>query len=440
MSETDAQGSRPGGLAQGVADRLSRPRGDRAALALLRPIDFASRALWLAVVLLAFSTGVGGPLGVISPAIPVFALVALTTALLWGLGGLRLPAPSTLPTLGGSLLLASILLSWPMAPHVMVAGKRVLDNALGFAAFVFMVSWISLPSQELHSLFRGTVHAVVLCGVAISLYCLANFASAIARHGSTALLERFSGGALGLPWGVSNVVAGVLILPLFTAILGLRLWPHGAWARVCLFAVVAMSLAVLSTMSRGAISAVAGGLLVLAMLGGHRRVLGFFALATGAMLLVLKWLSSDYVVGQILMDRLSLASDLNGRLPIWQQSISLLMARPFHAIGYYGSLEVFGYSSHSYILTTLLERGLVGTGLALVLPTLAVSRVIGGLSSRKGRSRFFCVWAVALGVAAFAHLLVEDVNFNDQYILLGWVVWGLVFVGTSAIQAGGADS
>jgi O-antigen ligase len=268
----------------------------------------------------------------------------------------------------------------------------------------------------------------IVTGATIGIFFVVNFAGAVAAHGLPAvLLDRVTGGLSSLPWGASNVVASHLILPFF-----LTFAPNAraAGGRRAVYVWIALTLVL------GLV------LLLLVLRGRARRRLAAFLLSG-----LLAVLVADYVTGALAeqfaapaLERFSGADigDLNGRTTIWEQFLSAFAESPALGIGYYASTRALESTGHNFLLTTLVERGVVGFCLsALVLVTAAAAIVRTYRLSADPTLRAFTGCLAIGGGASCFHLLFEDANFTQPYIILSWVALALPELTLRHAQTGG---
>jgi O-antigen ligase len=192
---------------------------------------------------------------------------------------------------------------------------------------------------------------------------------------------------------------------------------------------------ILMTQSRGAMLSGAFGLLLLALFfrgRARRRLLTFVAITWILWTLFDRWTSSimeEQVISEIVA-RFSGddVSSLNGRVEIWQQFAEEFWNSPLIGSGYYSTLYTIGSSGHNLILTTVIERGLVGLALSAGILLKAADEVVRGfLRANTPNSKLFFACIGAGGAASLLHLMVEDAFFTQQYIVYSWVALAIVF-------------
>ncbi len=391
------------------------------------------------MLLMPFSTG--AQLGVFSFGLPFLGLLTLHYLMM------QIANPSMSPwrrqiSLYALLLIAAIAISslYALAPFASFA--RLVPNVLGFFTFLLLISpFFGEPAS--HSTYEFTARMYVAGGALVAAYFLGNFAYAVSTIGVAAVfLDRVTGGVISLPWGATNVVASVLLFPLFLTFYFTNAGPHPSGKWWYLLARILMLAAIAVTLSRGAALSTAFGLVLLAFFfqgRARRRVIVFLLLATGAAWYVNRQIED--VMSQQLVSALvnrfqdSDVKDFNGRVLLWTLFGSAFLKAPLLGIGYYSSLYYFQASGHNIILTTLVERGLIGLGLSAVLPAKAGRTLVFGLRNAGDactRTMFACM--TAGGFASMLHLMIEDANFTQQYIVYSWVAFALVFQAVQVIR------
>jgi hypothetical protein len=389
------------------------------------PLGVVTLLLWIGILLLPFSTSTDSSVGVISYGVPVIGSAAALGMIVALLGGLRLSTGQAIPMAAGSALITSIALSWMVAPDPLVSGKRFLVNLIGFALFSIFLAQAGQPEEHERRFFSGTVKATVLSGSLIGVYYLAHATLVIAQYGIGAVALREVGDLMSLRWGASNTIAGILV-PI--AFLGIYQWHTAQRRRLIWFVcVILMMCTVLLTLSKGANIALGVGLILFFLALRHVRFLLVFAT-----LIVLGFVLYSYYeppqLNNFIADQVPNAHDFDGRTEIWKASLAEAIEAPLQMRGYYSSLGNFGHSSHNYLLTTMLERGFIGLLLSLTLPVTGLLYALRGSLCPNRKMRYFYLALLCGGIASAIHMQVEDINFTDQFIVLTWIMWGLLFV------------
>ena len=401
------------------------------------------RALLLVgVVLMPFSTGAGA--GSVVVAYGLAPLLLLTVLLLFGLL-LRPDVPRGVGDgwLAGTLLMFALAAGTVYAPRPLETLARSGPALLGFAAFAFVLSPF-YPQPRSGSAVRlraprseDLASLLVVAGAVLALYFLVHYAIAVATNGLLAvLLDRVTGGAMSLPWGSSNVVASCFLFPIFLTFYAARGEVGRARRWMAIGARLLMMAGLVATVSRGAIGAMLLGLVFHLAIAGRGRRLG---LASGFAAVLLLAIGVDVAKGGAYSTQLadlvvsrfdaSEVRELNGRTDHWVEFAELFATAPLLGTGYYGTMTVAGGTAHNLPLTTLAERGLLGTLCSVGVLLLAAWRALAGrLRARDRADRLLFASILSGGVAALIHLMVEDANLTHQYIVFSWLALALPLV------------
>lgn len=398
-------------------------------------------ALVVGFVLLPFSTGPGQALPVLSYGLPFFALAMVGVAGRLLLNTLRFPATNKAPVVVGALYTVVVLASLATASDRQVQGLRTVWVLLGFVVFLYVFSVCSTSAYEAaeRSIIRYA-SVLVVSGSILALYFLLNMMIAVMRHGfGEVIIERYVGGAMALPWGASNVIAAALLMPLFASLFiwkqrGLRSWRPAIPAALILAAILA-------TMSRNALSAVAIGLLAQAIFGRSLK-----SIAVLVLVFAVAWVAVGHVGGrngleliyQTRLGNVQQIEGLNGRLGVWTASIAQFTAHPWEPVGYYGSLNSQGTTSHNILLTALVEQGpsgVVATA-ALLLSALWWAWKARYRNTLVGPTRAWDRTALFCGMLAIvANLQLEDAYFTLPYCMYFWTFLALAASGLRPVAA-----
>ncbi len=395
--------------------------------------------LLLGVVLMPFSTGAGA--GSVVVAYGLAPLLLLTALLLFGLL-LRPDLPRGVGDgwLAGALLMFALAAGTVYAPRPMETLARSGPALLGFAAFAFVLSPFH-PQPRSGSAVRlraprseDLATLLVTAGTVLAAYFLVHYAVAVATNGLFAvLLDRVTGGVMSLPWGSSNVVASCFLFPIFLTFYGARGEVRRTQRWAMIGARLLMMAGLVATVSRGAIGAMLLGLFFHLVIAGRGRRTG---LASGMVAVVLLAIGVDVANGgaystqlaDLVMSRFDATEvrELNGRTEHWSEFADLFLAAPLLGTGYYGTMSIAGGTGHSLALTTLAERGLLGTLCSVAVLVLAAWRALAGrlrASDRADRLLFASI--LSGGAASLIHLMVEDANLTHQYIVYSWLALAL---------------
>jgi len=410
--------------------------------ATMRWHDRTAFALLLAgLILLPFSTPAGPGSVVVSFGMPLLGLlVAIFSAWWWWRPRVRREYAAALGC--AFALLAAQTISTIHSPVLIPSAARWLANVVGFGVFAYLLSptLFHLPQAATVPRFRVALTVLVASAAVLSLYFIATFVLAVQAYGFlTVVAQRYAGGAMALPWGASNAIASPLIYPFFFA---LYLTPSAALTRARRLLVKSVTLllclAITLTLSRGAILATVFGALLLAALLDVRsqvRLLASLVLIAAAVVAFNYWLVSQQFlsegIGGAFVERVQRQdiATLNLRTVVWAEYLQLLGKSPLLGEGYYSSVWLHDMTPHNIVLTTFIERGLIGFVLSAAV-VMYGAWVIGRdlrLPGLRRRDPFF-PYAAAGGVASLVHLMVEDANFTQQYIIYSWIFLAVIFL------------
>lgn len=390
---------------------------------------------WLFVIgllLVPFSTGT--EVAVMSYGLPALLVLNLCYIVMQ----IQTPVLSSrqqLPAGLGLLLIVAITATSLYAPEPQASFARVAPNIIGFLVFLYLLSPF-YQGDRMGTRFESVAKVYVASATIVAFYYLINFIGAVNEIGLAGVfLDRVTGGIISLPWGATNVVASVLLLPmLLTFYFGVT-EPRKKVRAYYFIARTAMVATILMTQSRGAMLSGAFGLVLLALFfkgRDRRRLLTFVAITWLLWTLFDRWVSSimaEQVISEIVA-RFSGddISSLNGRVEIWQQFATEFWNSPLIGSGYYSTLYTIGSSGHNLVLTTVIERGLIGLALSAGILLKAAEEVVRGFfRANTQNTRLFFACLGAGGAASMLHLMVEDANFTQQYIVYSWVALALVF-------------
>lgn len=393
--------------------------------------------IWLlfaaGMLLLPFSSGT--EVAVMSYGLPVLLIVGICYIILQ----IRAPflaSAQQLPAFLGLLLILAISATSIYAPEPEASFARVVPNVIGFLVFLYLLSPFCGLAGTVER-FEAVAKVYVASAIVVAFYYLINFIGAVNEIGLAGVfLDRVTGGIISLPWGATNVVASVLLLPmLITFYFGVT--EESKKVRAYYFiGRTAMVATILMTQSRGAMLSGAFGLILLAMFftgRARRRLLVFVAITWTLWSLFDRWVNSIMAETQVISEIVARfsgddISTLNGRVGIWQQFAGEFTSSPLIGTGYYSTLYTIGSSGHNLILTSVIERGLIGMALSGAILLKAIECVIRGfLRADTEKSKLFFACLGAGGACSLLHLMVEDSNFTQQYIVYSWVALALVF-------------
>jgi O-antigen ligase len=403
------------------------------------------------MVLLPFSTPAGPDSVVVSFGLPLLALLGCTYWAVWCLRPVlqkaHLPAVCC-----ACALLAGLTVSTLNSPDFIPSAARWFPNALGFCVFLYLLSpnLFRLARPASAPRFQVALVVLVTSAAVMSVYSTVTFLVAVGRWGfGTVIQQRSFGGVLALPWGASNVVASALIYPVFFALYLAQDAARSRPRRVVFKGVaVLLCLAIALTLSRGATIATAIGALILGSLSDFRsrlKLVGTIALIACTLVAVDYWIVSQQQLsaglGQAFLERIQGqdVGTLNSRTELWSEYVGLIGRAPLFGEGYWSSLFLHQSGPHNIVLNTLVQRGLIGFLLSAPIVVYAAWQIGIELfvTPRTRRNPFF-VYAAAGGVASMVHLMVEDANFSQQYMVYSWVFLAVIFLARNELRTKGA--
>jgi len=249
-----------------------------------------------------------------------------------------------------------------------------------------------------------------------------NLALKIHAYGlSAVLLERYVGGAASLPWGATNTIGACLMIPLLSLFAFTEEPMRFQW-----LASILLVLAILSTCSRTLLILLLLLFVGILFLEKRMALLKIIGVVLALLVLISRYLVEQdaEALSMLMASRTEMGElyTLNDRIHIWQLFWSKFSSNPFNGVGYYGSLDAFGFSGHNILLTTLVEGGLMG-----LLPMLAflVGMFIYVSCAGRGRVDRIPLLRLNRGALCFGilmlNLLVEDAQYTYAYIAYFWV-------------------
>lgn len=321
---------------------------------------------------------------------------------------------------------ASMLLFSFVSPMLVPSLVRAVPNLIGYFIFLYLVSFSVLPIDQLAAVYTKVSRVLSASGTVLAIYFIGNIAVVSSDLGiRRVLLERYVGGAMSLPWGASNTIAAILLLPLISTACLRRFEARSGLGGYVQPAV--MFLAILLTMSRGALCALLAALALFFLTRKNYKLL-IFVLVIAAIAISAFYWGDHALFAEIWAERASRQKmyEFNGRSEIWHSHLQYFLKHPFEPIGYYASLFTSERtSSHNLLLTTLLEQGIAGLALVLGLFVSAARWSLAGLACGTKRQRDFSALYLCGFFAIFINLQVEDANFTLPYIIYFWIFLGL---------------
>ena len=387
------------------------------------------------MLLLGFSTSPAQGLVVVAFGLPPLAI----TASLYLAYRLRDPMVerAVVPfALAGSCLVSGLALATLISSTPIESLARFVPNLHGFFLFCYVLSPFYRDSGRGLARYEEIAALIVSAGTVIGGYFLIRFVTAVASIGFAAVVvDRVTGGVYSLPWGATNVVGSVLIMPIFLSFYLARIAaksvrPILIAARLIMLAAAAVAI------SRAVNISIAMGMLLLvaALRGKARRQLVLFGALAALALIVADQLSgrvrSDQLLGAFL-DRFqsSDTASLNGRSDIWARFLGAFMRSPLLGIGYYVALPTFETSGHNFLLTSLVERGIIGFALSGVVLVAAIRYWFRALRLAQSEElRFFLTTLGVGGFSSMFHLMLEDANFTQPYMIMSWMALSLPYL------------
>ncbi|MBV9074101.1 MAG: O-antigen ligase family protein [Acidobacteria bacterium] len=339
---------------------------------------------------------------------------ALTTVALLGVGLLhdRLVRPPRAAKYWLCFLLLGILsLFWALDENVLAAQ---LPTVLGLFGLYFAASCFQISSRE----FVTVAELAILGGVAASLYSMLNFLSGIAT------IEARSSMIAGAQQADPNIFAASLLVSL-TLALGLAFSKRPFLERAIYAASAAIiAVAVLLTMSRGALLALVGIACVFAYRYNlKRRLLLVLAAAPIGLLLLPPLFFSRF--------QNAFATGGAGRLDIWTAGLRAI--GQFGLVGaglenfpvayqkFAGLAPVFrGYDrpAHNIYLQTVVELGIVGLAF-LVAAVLAHIKEVRSTQSSLRAPQPLLIACEAMAIAMLIAAFFLGVLWQKSF----WMVW-----------------
>ena len=237
-----------------------------------------------------------------------------------------------------------------------------------------------------------------------------------------------------------NVAAGMIVVVLLGQIARLAFGAKTAlWKPILLFAALAM------TLSRSGALAFAIGVLIIVLVRGlSKRVMRFFAIVSGLLLLSLPRLiefASEY-------HRFGVSDgSAMARVEAWRRAIITFVEHPWFGIGFntYGYVQermgfprasAASYSTEGGLLFIAVMTGVVGLVVYLVMLWLVLRRCRRGWrdprSTPSERSMFVGTAAATIAI------LVQSVFVNSLLVPFVmealWLLWGLTFLADRAVR------
>jgi len=379
------------------------------------------------LMLLPFSTPAGAGSFVVSFGLPFLAV----TATLYGgarILDLRVPARNILPAVTALLLVAALVIGTINSPARLQSAARLVPNTLGGVLFLYVLSGFFRERVPGRDAYTRLVDLYIASAAIVAFYFILVFIRGVAQVGLAGVfVDRVVGGVISLPWGATNVIASTLLLPAMLTYGRRGWWPM--LSRALMIACIVL------TLSRGAGGALLAGMFILLLIHAQTRrqvlrdLLIGFVLALGVDL----WsggLISEQVL-QAIVDRLE-SPDVRTfglRASYWAYFLGILRENLLFGVGYYASIPVYGEGGHSLLLTTLVERGIIGAALSSVILLVAGHVAVRNwLRADTPDARLATAVFIAGSAASLLHLLIEDANVTQQYMIYSWIALALPFL------------
>ncbi|WP_247729249.1 O-antigen ligase family protein [Halovivax limisalsi] len=343
---------------------------------------------------------------------PVVALIGV----LWLLGAVGSHTLPRYAAVAGGLVVAAvgslIAVSFADPAYFTAAG-----GALALAKLLGAIAWL-IAVYALYSEFGIRVLRAALV-VSVAVATLVSVWSLLRTFFLIDGFDRASG-----PFENPNLFGNYLVLHAFVSLSFLRTWWDERPRReVVALAIVLLSIALVSTGSRGSILGLLGGLAAVAACAvGTRRSVTLTRRSVGAAVgaaftaVAVPAIFAPSVVGRFVGSR-----NVDIRLRLWEASLEALLSNPILGIGYgqihtYLAATIGEYrGTHNVYLLVGGETGFVGLLILFGLIALVARDAI-RLGRREGASLFLLGAFVAMLVQGF----VTDVDtFRSFWILLG---------------------
>ena len=396
--------------------------------------------LYMGLLLLPFSTGTTGKIVpyVISFGLPFLVLASILIFLNILLNKIKHNKSTIAFIVCASLLAASLIISWIASPVVVESGGRLFTNLIGYIIFIYLLSEGAPIYKKTHHEFYSFIALVILSGCILSAYFVLNFTIVSREYGiHSVIVERYTGGLMSLTWGASNTVASPLLFIFFLAAYGIDTNKRFL-SLISYVALLLIPMCILTTMSRGSILSLIIGMTIMTIIFLRNiKLIALVIPVTVGLVILSVNLDFFYDIDQTLMNRftdLDNISSANTRFEIWGEHLSFLFSHPLKISGYYSLLSIFGYSSHNLILTTLLERGIIGFLMSSAIVFVAILWIVKNIFSKTREIRKFYKYTACGGIAALIHLQIEDANFTQQYMIYSWIYLAIIFAASSSLR------
>jgi O-antigen ligase len=332
----------------------------------------------------------------------------------------------------------SIFISSLMNHELQVSFARAIFHLFGFTIFLYVIS-NSSTSKNASLAYNNVAMMFILSGFIMSAYFIGNFLFAIQQNSlEQVLLERSKGGLLGLPWGVSNTIAGCLMMPLFSALDRIinvsREKTNSSNIKLTFFMMIIIIFAIILTQSRNAIIALMIGMIFVGSLTKRKKpIIILFIVVALILAMFVSFYSQelDGIFSARIGDGAADIEGFNGRTSVWEISLLYFSKHPFQPVGYFGMLGEIGHTAHNVFLTTLIEQGIVGLITYILFTINNFSFCINKLSLKyvqSERSKRRAVFYIISMFSILLQLQFEDSNLTAQNIIYQWIFLALVYL------------
>jgi len=383
--------------------------------------------IYAGLLLLPFSTGASDKSVVISFGLPFFLVAGFLIIMYLFREGFCF-APQLRATLFISTMFIGIItVTSFFASNVIASFARVLPNLMGYLIFLFILSFVSADIGNRLLCFSKMTQGLAISGAILALYFAATFFIAVKNNSlAEVVIQRYTGGLMSLPWGASNVVVAPLLIPLFAQFARYYLSERN---RIVNFIVtVSIIVAVIISQSRTVLFLLIISFIGIAVMKKNLKLLIVLLLVTTSALFILYQFDID-TLKLIFELRTSSSEDLgafDGRSDLWRENIHHFMLDPISFSGFSDSSSSWlGVSSHNILLTTLVQQGIAGLFIFILLVGNYIYCGMNAYLTGNDLQRKI-VPVLILGMTMmFINLQFEDANFTQQYTIYFWIYFGI---------------
>jgi len=389
--------------------------------------NWVYRLVFSGLLLLPFSTSPGANSFVVSYGLPILAIAAIAAIFYLFSQNVHFHVSLKGVIWSSSIYVLFLVVFSFFSPEIIPSLGRSLPNVIGFLIFLFILSFSHEQEFSRLKILKKFVFALVLSGSILSIYYIANFAfAAFSNSFAEVILSRGGVGLTRLPWGASNTIAALLVMPMVAAMASLYMDDARTYFKY--FAIFLMIVAIFATLSRTVIVLLIYLFFFQSILTRQFKLLTFFI---GFTLLTVGFIFFSYheVFDLIMLHRLEdLESTLTlmGRTDIWKEFLEYLRKNPFSPIGYYGAAYVFGYSCHNTFLTTMVEMGITGIIIMVTFYSNLIILTIRAIRQAETRNNNIIIVLFVGLTTILLNLMDEDPNYTQQYIIFFWIYIGVM--------------